>query len=91
VLNRFKRENGLDSYGPEHIGATACDPIEILALLLSEEFDIVHYAGHGVFVRRIPLTADGCSGEIVSSLPRRSSGPPGAATGLCQCLLLSSN
>lgn len=25
-----------------------CDPLEILALLLNEQFDVVHYAGHGV-------------------------------------------
>jgi hypothetical protein len=54
VLNRFKRENGLDITVSEHIGATACDPVEILALLLSEEFDIVHYAGHGVFDEKDP-------------------------------------
>lgn len=26
-----------------------CDPIELLALLINERYDIVHYAGHGVF------------------------------------------
>jgi hypothetical protein len=29
--------------------AKPCDPLEILALLLTEEFDVVHYAGHGVY------------------------------------------
>jgi hypothetical protein len=29
--------------------AKPCDPLEILALLLNEQFDVVHYAGHGVY------------------------------------------
>lgn len=33
----------------ECIGPDQCDLIEILALLLTEEFDIVHFAGHGTF------------------------------------------
>jgi hypothetical protein len=31
------------------IGPEECDPIEILALLLNGDFDVLHYAGHGVF------------------------------------------
>jgi pimeloyl-ACP methyl ester carboxylesterase len=31
----------------EHIGPDQCDPVEILALLLSGAYDIVHYSGHG--------------------------------------------
>jgi pimeloyl-ACP methyl ester carboxylesterase len=38
----------------ERIGAEECDPIEILALLLSGEFDLVHYAGHGFFDDKQP-------------------------------------
>jgi hypothetical protein len=30
-------------------GAKACDPVDLLALLINEHFDIVHYAGHGIF------------------------------------------
>jgi hypothetical protein len=26
-----------------------CDPVEILALILNEEFDVVHYCGHAIF------------------------------------------
>jgi hypothetical protein len=26
-----------------------CDPLEILALLLTEHYDVIHFAGHGVF------------------------------------------
>ncbi len=38
----------------ERIGAAACDPVEILALLCNVEYDIVHYAGHGVFDEKSP-------------------------------------
>ena len=31
----------------QRIGSAECDPVEILALLLCGDFDIVHYAGHG--------------------------------------------
>ncbi len=54
VLDRLRKEKDLDITVHEHIGASACDPVEILALLLSEEFDIVHYAGHGVFDEKDP-------------------------------------
>ncbi len=33
----------------EDIDIDRCDPIEILKLLMTEEFDVVHYAGHGMF------------------------------------------
>jgi hypothetical protein len=49
VLESFKRRPGLNLEIVQRIGALECDPVEILALLLSEEFDIVHFAGHGVF------------------------------------------
>ncbi len=29
--------------------ADTCDPLEILALLMGNRYDVVHYAGHGVF------------------------------------------
>jgi len=31
------------------IGPDQCKPVEILALILNETFDIVHYSGHGTF------------------------------------------
>jgi hypothetical protein len=31
------------------LGPEQCDPIKILALILNETFDIVHYSGHGTF------------------------------------------
>jgi hypothetical protein len=54
ILNHFKNDKTLDITLVDCIGASACDPVEILALLLSEEFDIVHYAGHGVFDEKDP-------------------------------------
>jgi pimeloyl-ACP methyl ester carboxylesterase len=46
VLRGAKRP-GLTVDVVERIGHAECDPVEILALLLSGDFDIVHYAGHG--------------------------------------------
>ncbi len=33
----------------EDIDIDRCDPVEILKLLMTEDFDAVHYAGHGIF------------------------------------------
>jgi pimeloyl-ACP methyl ester carboxylesterase len=54
VLNRFKRHHGLELEIVERIGAIECDPVEILALILNEEFDMIHFAGHGVFDENTP-------------------------------------
>jgi pimeloyl-ACP methyl ester carboxylesterase len=54
ILNRFKNDGGLDITVYDHIGANACDPVEILALLFNEELDIVHFAGHGTFDEKNP-------------------------------------
>lgn len=54
ILNQFKKDKGMDITVDEHIGASACNPVEILALLLSDEFDIVHFAGHGIFDENKP-------------------------------------
>ncbi|HYM48394.1 MAG TPA: CHAT domain-containing protein, partial [Burkholderiaceae bacterium] len=61
VADILQRANGQD-YGNgklrievvERIGAGECDPIEILALLLTGDFDIVHYAGHGDYDAKNP-------------------------------------
>ena len=47
--NAHKQSDKLQLEVVSRIGADECDPVEILALLLNEEFDIVHFAGHGVF------------------------------------------
>jgi len=46
-----KFEDGLKLKVDVHsrIGAAECEPVEILAMLLSGDFDIVHFAGHGDF------------------------------------------
>ena len=56
VVELLKGANGLVIGGERieidvhsRIGASECDPVEILALLLSGDFDVVHYAGHGDF------------------------------------------
>lgn len=54
VLNQFKGRNGLQLEVVDRIGASECDPVEILALILSEEFDVIHYAGHGTFDTQMP-------------------------------------
>lgn len=38
----------------ERIGSGECDPIEVLALLLTGDFDVVHYAGHGDYDPKDP-------------------------------------
>jgi pimeloyl-ACP methyl ester carboxylesterase len=48
------KQHGISISIEEHIGPDQCDPIEILALLLSGEFDIVHYAGHGNYDKDNP-------------------------------------
>lgn len=49
VLNEFKNQNGIQLEIVSRIGSEECDPVELLALILTEDFDIVHFAGHGVF------------------------------------------
>jgi len=54
VLNQFKQSGNLEIEIADRIGAIECDPVEILALILNEEFDIVHFAGHGIFNEKDP-------------------------------------
>ncbi|QDA61915.1 CHAT domain-containing protein [Hymenobacter jejuensis] len=49
MLSRIKQYSGLDIDVVERIGDAECDPLEILALILNGNFDVVHFAGHGVF------------------------------------------
>lgn len=69
VLNRFKRHHDLELEVVERIGAIECDPVEILALILNEEFDIIHFAGHGVFHENSPARSGWVFGKdcIVSA------------------------
>ncbi|HEX3035575.1 MAG TPA: CHAT domain-containing protein [Thermodesulfobacteriota bacterium] len=54
ILNQIKQTSSLDIEVIGRIGAHECDPVEILALVLNEEFDIVHFAGHGIFDEQKP-------------------------------------
>jgi hypothetical protein len=49
ILQNMKEKQGLDITIEQRIGANECDPVELLALILSEEFDLIHYSGHGDF------------------------------------------
>ncbi|MBK9308549.1 MAG: CHAT domain-containing protein [Nitrospira sp.] len=54
ILREMKEEQGLDITIEQRIGANECDPVELLALILSEEFDLIHYSGHGDFDEKNP-------------------------------------
>ncbi len=47
ALERWAGEALADS--GVHWDIAACDPLEILALLMNEHYDVIHFAGHGVF------------------------------------------
>ncbi len=54
ILRKIKESRGLDITIEQRIGADECDPVELLALILSEEFDLIHYSGHGDFDEKNP-------------------------------------
>ena len=54
ILQTMKEERSLDITIEQRIGANECDPVELLALILSEEFDLIHYSGHGDFDEKNP-------------------------------------
>lgn len=54
ILQDMKEKQGLDITIEQRIGANECDPVELLALVLSEEFDLIHYSGHGDFDEKNP-------------------------------------
>ena len=47
-------ENWLDIVVEQRIGSEECDPMELLALLNSGDFDIVHFSGHGNYTSDDP-------------------------------------
>lgn len=51
ILQEYKKKlaGTLDIEIFSCIGPKECNPVEVLALLLNETFDVVHYAGHGTF------------------------------------------
>jgi len=59
LVELFRQANGKGRSGlkisvESRIGAAECEPVEILAMLLSGEFDIVHFSGHGYFDAELP-------------------------------------
>ena len=58
LLEEFKKgagkAKGIDVTIESRIGAYECNPVEILALILNETFDVIHYAGHGIFDKAQP-------------------------------------
>lgn len=54
ILQRMKEERSLDITIEQRIGSNECDAVELLALILSEEFDLIHYSGHGDFDEKNP-------------------------------------
>lgn len=54
ILQTIQEEQSLDLKIEQRIGAAECDPVELLALILNEEFDLIHYSGHGDFDERNP-------------------------------------
>jgi len=63
VCEKGRKKDSLQLEVVSRIGAEECDPLEILALLLNEEFDIVHFAGHGVFDEQDPDRSGWVFGE----------------------------
>jgi CHAT domain-containing protein len=54
IMREMQEQQGLDITIEQRIGANECDPVELLALILSEEFDLIHYSGHGDFDEKNP-------------------------------------
>lgn len=58
LLEEFKKgagkTKGIEVTIESRIGAYECNPVEILALILNETFDVIHYAGHGIFDKAQP-------------------------------------
>jgi len=48
-IEQDERLTALKAACGDDIDIDRCDPVEILKLLMTEDFDIVHYAGHGMF------------------------------------------
>jgi hypothetical protein len=61
VVEALRRLNkpGLRIEVESRIGANECDLVEILALLLTGGFDVVHFAGHGDYDSASPEAAGG--------------------------------
>lgn len=54
ILRELQEQQYTDIRVEQRIGANECDPVELLALILREEFDLIHYSGHGDFDEKNP-------------------------------------
>ena len=54
ILQQMSQAHDLEITIEQRIGTEECDPVELLALILSEEFDLIHYSGHGDFDEKNP-------------------------------------
>ncbi len=76
LLNQIKIEQGLRIDVISRIGAAECDPIEILALIMNQELDVIHFAGHGIYDTDHPdlggwvFGRDSATGRIRTLSPR---------------------
>jgi len=70
ILREMKEQQGLDITIEQRIGANECDPVELLALILSEEFDVIHYSGHGDFDEKNPAKSGWIFGKENILSPR---------------------
>jgi hypothetical protein len=76
LLNQIKIEQGLNINVISRIGAAECDPIEILALIMNQELDVIHFAGHGIFDNDHPdlggwvFGRDDATGQLRTLSPR---------------------
>jgi hypothetical protein len=49
LLRLLKQERKLNVEVVGRLGWEECDPVEILGLIFNESFDIIHFAGHGIY------------------------------------------
>ena len=51
-LREKLKEEKIDFQFETRIGYQQCDIVEILSLIFDEEFDLIHFAGHGIFTEK---------------------------------------
>jgi hypothetical protein len=47
--NEVAKKRGVNMEVVDRIGPSDCDPVEVLSLILGEQWDVIHFAGHGFF------------------------------------------
>ena len=64
ITLREKLKGTIDFQFETRIGYEQCDIVEILSLIFDEEFDVVHFAGHGIFAEVKSTTDDAAKTNI---------------------------